>query len=306
LPIIRFRRAEGFRGFTGSLPLRPVELLVSLADLTGVFPSQRRLLPPSFPTGRSPFPRSDITTVATEQAPPMGLSPIGTSASIAAQAPSLHRNYPASSVLRASPPSPSARPFSHELPVDPHRDHRWDFPCCVWSPFACMPSPIPRQVAWNLFDVRFHPLRPSRKPGRSAPALVFSRPAQRSLTLRPARSPSRLATLCTRGFSSLVASTAALIATGWSEPVPGRAYPPVDQHLFTAHPVMRLTRQMVQLWQKNALRLAIQREGTGPLWIIVCCYSDAGLPMPEPEIRTIGGACSSRWLDEACPDHSLP
>ena len=95
MPIIRFRRAEGFRGFTGSLSLRPVELLVSLADLTGGFPpSQRRLLPPSFPTGRSPFPRSDITTVATEQAPPMGLSPIGTSASIAAQAPSLHRSYP--------------------------------------------------------------------------------------------------------------------------------------------------------------------------------------------------------------------
>jgi hypothetical protein len=63
-----------------------------------------------------------------------------------------------------------------------------------------------------------------RNRGGSAPALVFSRPAQRSLTLRPARSPSRLATLCTRGFSSLVASTAALIATGWSEPVPGRAY----------------------------------------------------------------------------------
>ena len=39
LPIIRFRRAEGFRGFTGSLSLRPVELLVSLADLTGVFPA---------------------------------------------------------------------------------------------------------------------------------------------------------------------------------------------------------------------------------------------------------------------------
>jgi hypothetical protein len=57
----RFRRAEGFRGFTGSLALRPVELL-----LTGVFPSQRRLLPPSFPPGRSPFPRSDITTVAPE------------------------------------------------------------------------------------------------------------------------------------------------------------------------------------------------------------------------------------------------
>jgi len=58
--------------------------------------------------------------------------------------------------------------------------------------------------------------------GGSAPALSVSGPAQHSLTLRPTRSPSRLATLCTRGFSSLVASTAALIATGWSEPVPGR------------------------------------------------------------------------------------
>jgi len=57
-----------------------------------------------------------------------------------------------------------------------------------------------------------------------------------------ARSPSRLATLCTRGFSGLVASTAALIATGWSEPVPGRVLTPaVDHHLFTAHPIMRLT-----------------------------------------------------------------
>jgi hypothetical protein len=61
-----------------------------------------------------------------------------------------------------------------------------------------------------------------RNRGGSAPASLFSRPAQRSLTLRPARSPSRLATLCTRGFSSLVASTAALVATGRSEPVPGR------------------------------------------------------------------------------------
>src|SRR5262249_57895235 len=63
-----------------------------------------------------------------------------------------------------------------------------------------------------------------RSGGGWAGGLVFSRPAQRSLTLRPARSPSRLATLCTRGFNSLVASTAALIATRWSETGPGRAY----------------------------------------------------------------------------------
>jgi hypothetical protein len=82
---------EVFRGFTGSLSLllslRPVELLAPLADLTGFPPSQQGLLLPSFPPGRSPFPWSGITTVVTEQSPPMGLSPIGTSASIAAELP---------------------------------------------------------------------------------------------------------------------------------------------------------------------------------------------------------------------------
>jgi hypothetical protein len=35
--------------------------------------------------------------------------------------------------------------------------------------------------------------------------------------------------------ANFVASTAALIATGWSEPVPGRVYPAVDQRLHGAH-----------------------------------------------------------------------
>jgi hypothetical protein len=102
-------------------------------------------------------------------------------------------------------------------------------------PFACMPSPLPRQVGWNLF-ARTIPSASAfpRNRGGSAPASLFSGPARRSLTLRPARSPSRLATFCTRGFSSLVASTAALIATGWNEPVPGRVYPAVDQRLHGA------------------------------------------------------------------------
>jgi hypothetical protein len=43
------------------------------------------------------------------------------------------------------------------------------------------------------------------------------------------------ATLCARGFSSLVASTAALIATGWSEPVPGRVHSHCGPAPFTAH-----------------------------------------------------------------------
>src|ERR1019366_1655126 len=56
----------------------------------------------------------------------------------------------------------------------------------------------------------------------------------RVTTCRLAESP--YATLSTRGFSGFVASTAAPIATGWSDPVPGRVFhPAVDQRLFTAH-----------------------------------------------------------------------
>jgi hypothetical protein len=88
-----------------------------------------------------------------------------------------------------------------------------------------------------------------RNRGGSAPALVFSRPAQRSLTLRPARSPSRLATLCTRGFSSFVASTAALIATEWNEPVPGRVYPRCGPPSFRGAPGLATTgSQLLSHW----------------------------------------------------------
>jgi hypothetical protein len=57
--------------------------------------------------------------------------------------------------------------------------------------------------------------------GGSAPALYVSRPAQRSLTLRPVRSPSHHVTLYTGGSDGFVASTAAPIATEWNEPVLG-------------------------------------------------------------------------------------
>jgi hypothetical protein len=82
------------------------------------------------------------------------------------EAPSLHRSYPASSVLRASPPSQSARPFSRELPVDPHYDHRWDFPCCAWSTLPACRRQYPGRSDGICSLVRFHQLRPSPKPGR--------------------------------------------------------------------------------------------------------------------------------------------
>jgi hypothetical protein len=45
-----------------------------------------------------------------------------------------------------------------------------------------------------------------------------------------------MATLSIGGFNSFVASTAAPIATRWSEPVPGREFHPLEvQRLSTAH-----------------------------------------------------------------------
>src|SRR5258708_4841039 len=67
---------------------------------------------------------------------------------------------------------------------------------------------------------------------RSAPAIVFPGPAQRSLMLWPARSPSRQATLSIESSDSFVASAAVSIATGWSEPVPGRELHPLKSSAF--------------------------------------------------------------------------
>jgi len=67
------------------------------------------------------------------------------------------------------------------------------------------------------------------------PHQVLSRPAQRSLTLRPACSRDRLAVLCIEGFGDLVTSIAAPIATGWSDSCRVALTPTVDGHLCTAH-----------------------------------------------------------------------
>ena len=77
------------------------------------------------------------------------------------EAPSLHRHYPASSVLRTSPPPHTARPVSRELPVDPYRDHRWGFPCCVWSPMRTCHRHYPGRSDGACPLVYLHRLRPS-------------------------------------------------------------------------------------------------------------------------------------------------
>src|SRR5271155_1354739 len=99
-----------------------------------------------------------------------------------------------------------------------------------------MPSLIPRQVRWKLIRSYLSiALGLPRIGGGSAPALsvdllrVYSRHGLHAHRVA-------YATFYTEGFSSFVASAAASIATGWSEPVPGRDFSPAeDQRLSTAH-----------------------------------------------------------------------
>src|ERR1039458_9105528 len=109
------------------------------------------------------------------------------------EVPSLHRSYPGSSVVRTSPPPHTARPGSRELPVDPDLRSPLGLPVLHLIHSVCMPSPLPRQVRWNRFahDCSIV-VGPSQITVGSAPALHCSRPAQRSLALQPADSPSRL------------------------------------------------------------------------------------------------------------------
>ena len=114
-------------------------------------------------------------------------------------------------------------------------------------PIACMPSPIPRQVKWNLF-ARTIPSA-SAFPRLGAGRLLHCRfrgllsvHSRYGLHARQVA----FATLCTRGFSSLVASTAALIATGWSEPVPGRVYPRCGPPPFHGAPEYATNREVAR------------------------------------------------------------
>ncbi len=107
------------------------------------------------------------------------------------EAPSLHRSYPASPVLRASPPPCPARPVPRGMPVGA---------CAPPSGLPVLPpSPSCTHAATNT-PAETPGARVARFPdagclprnnGGSASASSFSRPARRSLALRPACSLSR-------------------------------------------------------------------------------------------------------------------
>src|SRR5271169_6495770 len=112
------------------------------------------------------------------------------------------------------------------LAIVTHRDHRWDFPSCVWSPLPTCRRQYPGRFDGILF-ARTIPATSAFPRTGTGRLLHYAFRALLSVHSRYGLHARQIAfaTLCTRGFSSLVASTAALIATGWSEPVPGRVYP---------------------------------------------------------------------------------
>ena len=79
-PIIRFRWDVIFEASLVRCllqhSLRPADLLALLADLTGYFSQPTGAFTSGLSTGRSPFPPPDITTVATEQVPPLDYHPL--------------------------------------------------------------------------------------------------------------------------------------------------------------------------------------------------------------------------------------
>ena len=72
------------------------------------------------------------------------------------------------------------------------RPHRRGFPCCGQSSCTYMPTPLPRRDRWVHLSLLPHTTTafPEKLPGRLS-RIGLSRPAQRSLTFRPACSLNR-------------------------------------------------------------------------------------------------------------------
>ncbi len=149
------------------------------------------------------------------------------------EAPFLHRHYPASTVLRASPPPQTAQPDSHELLVDPLRPPL-GLPVLRLLPVACMPSPLPRQDRCDLF-ARAVPSASAFPVTQAGRLLHYPFRGLLSVHSRYGLHARRIAiaTLSTGGFSGFVTSTTAPVATGRNEPVPGRDLHPLWTNAFS-------------------------------------------------------------------------
>jgi hypothetical protein len=152
------------------------------------------------------------------------------------EASSLHQHYPASSVLQASPSPQTARPVSRELPVDSTAITA-GASRVAFSPL-CLHAVATTPAGWRKLFAHTLPLhRPSPNP-RWVGSCILNFEACSAFTHVTActLAESLLRPSSTGGFSGFVTSTAAPIATGRNEPVPGWDLHPLwTKRLFTAH-----------------------------------------------------------------------
>ena len=101
-------------------------------------------------------------------------------------------------------------------------------------PCAYMPSPLPRQIQRNPFarTIPSTSAFPEIQAGRHLRYLLRGLLSVHSRYGLYARQVAK-ATLYTEGSDGFVTSAAASIATGWSEPVPGRVYIPLWTSAFS-------------------------------------------------------------------------
>ena len=152
------------------------------------------------------------------------------------------RRYPGSPVLRTPPPPRAARPGPRGRPVEFPRLATRGFPCCVGSPCAGMPPPIPR---WNPGSVSRREGNPSVSRDDGLPriatgsastspcfgaCMAFTCVAACLLAEPPE------AARCLEGFDGFVTSAAAPIATGWSDQLSGQ-----ELHLLKVRAFSRRT-----------------------------------------------------------------
>ena len=140
-------------------------------------------------------------------------------------------------------------------------------------PVACMPSPLPRQDRWTCSLMLSIGGGLPRAKGGSAPALPVSRPAWRSLALRPACSPSRHCDPLHRRLQRLRYLHRCFDCYRAERTSSRAGLPPaVDQRLFTAHFRIRV-RWLIKLQSTLPPCLLLRRSSNSHIKQIMCYKS---------------------------------
>ena len=150
------------------------------------------------------------------------------------RSPSLHRHYPASSVLRAPPPPAcTQRPFAFADPADgPHRRASRVARCSL---LTCRHPPPRRSESDMSSDSRLVPAFPQSRQGRPSHRVFRGRLDVHACYGLPTRRQPEVAFFLP-GFDSFVTSTIAGIATRPGRPLPGQDLHLLEQRTFHGTP----------------------------------------------------------------------